>query len=81
MVDLLINAGNSVDTAFRIGIEDPEITPPLHMAIDAGRMDVLKGLLAHKPDLETSRHFFADGVASCRANGKTDAVEMLLQAG
>lgn len=81
MVELLLDAGNSPNTAEGRGGESATSEPALHMAISEDHLEIVKLLLAHKPDL-TIRNTYSQTPLHYAANlGKAKIVELLIQAG
>jgi ankyrin repeat protein len=81
MVEWLLNAGSSPDTALGRGGEYPDWTSPLHMAISEQNVDIVKVLLEHKADLKQRNPFSQTALHASAASGATEIVKALLQAG
>jgi cytohesin len=81
MVEWLLNAGSSPDTALGRGGEYPDWTPALHMAISEQNVDIVKVLLEHKADLKQRNPFSQTALHVAAASGATEIVKALLQAG
>lgn len=81
MVEWLLKAGSSPDTALGRGGEYPNWTPPLHMAVSEKNADIVQLLLEHKADLRQRNPFSQTVLHVAAAAGATEIVKALLQAG
>ncbi len=96
MVELLLEAGNSPNTAvgFRsegmfagagssvqMTIAEGESRPALHMAIDRGDIEIVKALLKFKPELEARNTYSQTSLHYAANLGKAEIAELLIKAG
>lgn len=81
MVELLLEAGSSPNTAFGYRGESPTAEPPLHMAIAGNDVEIVKILLAHKADLSRRDTYSMTPLHAAAEHGKTEIVRLLIKAG
>jgi ankyrin repeat protein len=80
MVELLLKAGSSPDTAIGWG-EGSYITPALHTAISEKNIELVQLLLAYKADLKVRNTYSQTALHSAAESGQPEIVALLIKAG
>jgi ankyrin repeat protein len=81
MVELLLNAGSSPNTAVGRRGEYPNWQPALHVAVAKRNLEVVNLLLAHQVDLEARDQFSQTALHDAASAGAADIVAALIEAG
>ncbi len=81
MVQLLLKAGHSPNTAKGWNGDSSESSPALHQAIDRDNLEIVKLLLAHKADLNVRNTYSQTPLHYAAHVGKSNVVELLIRRG
>jgi len=81
MVELLLKAGSSPNTALGYGGEDATSEPPLHMAVASGNVEIVKILLKHKATIERRDTYSETALHDAAGAGNAEIVKLLIGAG
>jgi|GEM_PF-906289 len=81
MVELLLGAGSSPDTAVGFRGENSRSTPALHSAVRQGELTIIRSLLAHGANVEARDTFSETALHVAAELGRADIVKRLLEAG
>ncbi len=76
MVELLLEAGSSPNTAFGYRGESPTAEPPLQMAIADGDVAIVKILIAHKADLSRRDTYSMTPLHAAAASGNAEIAKL-----
>ncbi len=81
IVEMLLKAGTSPNTALGSGGEDATSEPALHMAVSRGDLELLKLLLSYKVDLTVRDTHSQTALHSAAHGGNADVAKLLIAAG